>query len=407
VRTETSILLPAARVDLFLKDKATIESARMLSTDWRFARVTVNVFEGDVETAIRAYSGGKSPDMILVETDTTNEVFISRLGELSGRCDEGTSAIVIGPVNDVNLYRSLTAMGVSDYLVFPVPVDTLSEVIAVTLIEKLGTAGSRLIAMVGSKGGVGVSALAQALAWGIADSLGQKTFLFDAAGGWTSLGVGMGFEPTAGTGEVIRAATNKDMDSFRRTLFNPTDKISVLGTGAELLLEHNAQPQSFEEILNVAMASYPVVIADLSGAPSAIKKMILSRAHEIIVVTTPVLSSLRLARSLMQEIKKTAGGHHPSIDLVINMTGIAPGKEVSKGDIASAMDAAPSVFIPYDSRLFIGAEAEAQKLSSYKGGDSIVQSLLPLVEKMVKNNGGQSNHSSGTVGGLLSRLVRR
>lgn len=407
MRTETSILLPAATVDLFLKDKATIEAARSLSSDWRFARVNVNVHEGDVEAAIRTYGSGKSPDMIMVETDTTGEDFISRLGDLSGRCDEGTSAIVIGPVNDVNLYRSLTAMGVSDYLVFPVPVETLSEVIASSLIEKLGTAGSRLIALIGSKGGVGVSSIAQILAWGSAESLSQKTFLFDAAGGWSSLGVGMGFEPTTGTGEVIRAATNKDMDSFRRTLFNPIEKLSVLGTGAEMLLEHNAQAQPFEEVLNLAMGSYPVVIADLSGAPSAIKKMVLTRAHEIIVVTTPVLSALRSARSLMQEIKKLTGGHHPSIDLVVNMVGIAPGKEVSKGDITAAMDTAPSVMVPFDSKLFIGAEGEGNKISSYRSGEAIAQSLLPLVQKIVSKSSETAAPPSSGAGGLLSRLVKR
>jgi pilus assembly protein CpaE len=183
VRNETSILLPKATVDLFLKDKPTLEAARALQDDWRFARVTVRVHEGDVEAAIKLYSGAASPDIIMIETDTTDESFIGRLGELSANCEETTSAIVIGPVNDVNLYRSLTAMGVSDYLVRPVPLDTLSEVIAGNLIEKLGTAGSRLIAAIGAKGGVGTSSIAQILAMASSDTLGQKTLLIDGAGG--------------------------------------------------------------------------------------------------------------------------------------------------------------------------------------------------------------------------------
>ena len=386
MRKETSILLPAGKVDLFLKDKATIEAAKSLSGDWRFARVVVNVHEGDVDSAIRLYTSAPSPDMILIETDTTDESFINRLGDLSGNCDEHTSAIVIGPVNDVNLYRSLTAMGVNDYLVRPVPVETLSEVIAGALIEKLGTAGSRLIAMIGSKGGVGVSSLSQVLAWGISGKLGQKTFLFDAAGGWSSLGVGLGFEPSSGTAEAIRAATAKDMDSFRRMLFHPNEKLSVLGTGSEPMLEGNIQASAFEEILNTAMASYPVVIADLSGAPAAIKKMVLTRAHQTILVTTPTLTSLRSARSLMQEIKKLVGGHHSDIEFVINMAGMAPGKEVSKNDIATAMDVAASAVIPYDAKLFIGAENEGRKISSDRLDDVVTTALLSLARKVVSKD---------------------
>lgn len=403
MRTETAILLPSAKVDLFLKDKETIEAARALSQDWRFARVVVNVYEGDVDQAVRLYSGSASPNMILVETDTTDESFIGRLGELSGLCEEGTSAIVIGPVNDVNLYRSLTAMGVSDYLVRPVPQETLSEVIASSLIEKLGTSGSRLIALVGAKGGVGVSSLAQLLAWGVSDTLSQKTFLFDAAGGWSSLGVGMGFEPTSGTNEAVRAVTNKDMDAFRRMLFHPNDKLAVLGTGAESMLDTYVQVQSFEDILNTAMSSYPVVIADLSGAPASVKKMILTRAHETILVAAPTLSSLRAARALMNEMRKLVGGNHPTIDLVINMAGIAPGKEIGKNDIQNAMDIAPSAIIPFDSRLFVGAENEGRKLGADKSGAALVSMLLPLAEKIL-GRAAQTPANISESTGLLGKL---
>ena len=138
---ENNILLPNAGVDLFLKDKETIEAARSLVDDWRFARVNVNVEEGDVETAIRNYAEVGSPSLIIIETDTTDDSFIERLGKLSENCAEDTNAIIIGPVNDVNLYRNLTSLGISDYLVRPVAAKPLSEVIAATLIDKLGAKG--------------------------------------------------------------------------------------------------------------------------------------------------------------------------------------------------------------------------------------------------------------------------
>src|SRR5690606_25221386 len=138
--------------------------AQNISDDWRFARVAVNVEEGDVESAIQTYQNTASPALIIIETDTTDESFSARLEKLAEYCAEGTNAVVIGPVNDVNLYRQLTAMGVRDYLVRPVAKDILSEVIAHALVEKLGASGSRLIAVTGAKGGVGATALTQALA---------------------------------------------------------------------------------------------------------------------------------------------------------------------------------------------------------------------------------------------------
>ena len=45
----------------------------------------------------------------------------------------------------------------------------LSDVIAKTLVSRLGVSGSRLIAFMGTKGGVGASSLAQMAALGVSD----------------------------------------------------------------------------------------------------------------------------------------------------------------------------------------------------------------------------------------------
>lgn len=409
MRTETSILLPAATVDLFLKDRETIEAAQALQNDWRFARVKIRVQDGGVETATKLYAGSPSPEIVMVETDTTENSFITRLTELSNYCEEGTSAIVIGPVNDVNLYRSLTSMGVSDYLVRPVPQETLGDVIAQTLIEKLGTAGSRLVAVIGAKGGVGTTVLSEALAFGASEILEQKTLLLDAAGAWSSLGVGMGFEPVGSTGETIKAAASHDVDSLRRMLYSVNDKLSVLATGTEAMLDVAANIGQFEEIINATMVNYPLLIVDLSSAPASVKKTVLTRAHEIIVVSVPTLASLRSARSLIQEIKKLHGGQASSIDLVVNMSGMAAGKEVPKADIKAALDCDPEVVINFDPKLFIGSENEGRKLTADKAGQDLVQKLLPMIRKIVArdtqvvDDGGDG----GLLGGILGKLKKK
>ena len=335
--TETNILLPTANVDIFIRDKETLEAARSLVDDWRFARVNLSVEEGDVETAILSYQEAQSPTLVIIETESTDESFIGRLGELSSHCHEETNAIVIGPVNDVNLYRSLTSMGVRDYLVWPVPNQTLSEVIATTLIEKIGTTGSRLIAVTGAKGGVGTSALTQGLALGLSEKMGQKTFLMDAAGGWSTLSVGLGFDPTTTLQEAVRAAGNKDEDTFARMFFQVNDKLTLLASGADPMLETSVNAQQYEEMIDFLMASYPIVMVDLSGAIPSLKRAVLSIAHEIVVVTTPTLSSLRAARTIMQEIKLIHGGSLDNVDLVVNIECMIPSKEVPKDDIAMAL----------------------------------------------------------------------
>lgn len=383
--TETSVLLPEAGVDLFIKDKETMEAARSLMDDWRFARVTVRAEEGDVETAIQSYQETTSPTLVIIETDVTDENFVSRLEALANHCAEGTHAIVIGPVNDINLYRHLTSIGISDYLVKPVPLETLSEVIANSLITNLGASGSRLIATIGAKGGVGTSSITHALALGLSEKADQKTFLMDASGGWSSLSVNMGFEPTTTLHEAVRAATTKDWDVLGRMVYKANDKLSVLASGADAMLEPSVHAQQYEELLDMVMGSYPVVVADLSDSIPSLKKAVLDRAHKIIIVTTPTLSALRATRTLIQEIKQLHGGEVSNLELIINMQGAIPSKEVSKKDIEEALDFKPSMTINFDPKLFFAAENEGKKMSSDKEGQAIINKLLDLSQSVLSS----------------------
>lgn len=383
MNTETNILLPSATIDIFINDQETLNAAHKLQDDWRFARVKINVQSGDVDTGIAYYQDSKSPDLVIVETQTTEESFIEKLGSLSSHCEENTNAVVIGPVNDVDLYRNLTSMGVSDYLVKSVSFETLSEVIAKILISNLGISGSRLISVIGAKGGVGASAITQALAWGLSDKMDQKTFLMDAAGGWSSLSVGIGFEPLTTIHEAIRANDSDEAEALDRMIYKASDKLSVLASGSDTMLETSIQAPDYEELVNEIMKSYPVVLVDLSSAIPSLKRTILNQSHEIVIVTTPTLSALRLARSLLQEIKLLHDGDLSSVDMIVNMAGIAAGKEVPNKDIEAALGHAPSLTVPFDPKLFVSAENEGKKLSSLSSGTEIVSTLLPIVTRVL------------------------
>lgn len=66
--SNTFVLLPAASVALFIKDSDIRQTALSLKDDWRFARVKIEVIDGDVETAIDYYADKTSPDLLIVET---------------------------------------------------------------------------------------------------------------------------------------------------------------------------------------------------------------------------------------------------------------------------------------------------------------------------------------------------
>lgn len=405
---DTSILLPESSVAVYARDGNTLQAARDMENDWRFARVNMQLEEGDVETAIAAYQDLASPDLIIIQTDTIDAAFTERLEALAGNCDEGTSAIIIGPDNDVNLYRKLIDMGVSDYLVRPVETPVLAEVIAKAVIEKVGVTGSRLIAVVGAKGGVGSSVLSSALACGIADILNQKVVLLDTAGGWSSLSVGLGFEPSTTLPEAVRAAQEGNEDNLKRMLHRIGDRLDVLATGADVMLDPSVSADGLEALIDMLMVKSPVVLADLSNSSESLQKVILSRANQILMVTTPTLPALRQARSLLQEIQEVRGGEDSAVELIVNMQGLAAAHEVSKKDIEAAIDHKVSAFVPFEPKAFLGVEGSSLRFSDDKDvRGHLNKSLLPIVKKVISvsvDDGDEDDKKDGILGGLLGKL---
>ncbi len=411
--TGTATLLPQSSMCIFSQDQNTLQSARELIDDWRFARVAVDIREGDVTAAAEYFKTVKSPNLVIIQTETIDSGFSDRLAALAESCDADTAAVIIGPENDVYLYRKLIDMGISDYLVKPVSKAILTDVTVKTLTQQLGTSDSRLLAFIGSKGGVGASTMAQAAGWGISGLLNQKTLLIDLAGGWSTHAVGIGFEPATSLSEAIKMAEKGSEDALSRMIHKASDKFSVLATGSDAMLDASVDKAKLELLLDYLMVKYPVVLVDTSGAPGDLKRAILARAHHIHLVTTPTVASLRLARGLLMEIKTLRGGKTADVSLLVNMAGFAPSHELSKGDISGAMELAPAAIIPFDSKLFVGTETEDKKITDDKAGLKIVrESLMGIASRILgvdlgKDPGEATEKSGGVLGGILGRIGNR
>lgn len=416
-RQETDILLPPARVAVFSEDGETLSAIEAMRQDWRFARVSIHAQKGNVQTAISYFeNGAEEVDLLIIQTEDIDDKFTDKLGELSAYCNEGTSAIVIGPVNDVYLYRRLIAMGVTDYLVRPVKAEILSSLIAKTLVSKLGVSGSRLIACIGAKGGVGTTVVSQCFAWGISQFLEQKTMLLDAAGGNSALSVGMGFDPTATLAQVIRAVDSRSEEAFSRLLFKASEKLSVIAAGSDPMLAPPASAEQYERLLDQLMVRSPVVIVDVSGSDAALRRVVASRANKIILTTVPTVTSLRLARQMIKEVSDLRGGKPDDIELIVTQQGLFKAYEVPSKDIEEALEHKVSAVIPFLPAAFLGNEGDSSKFTKDKDlGVLVKNTLMPIVKALLSRQGNEddkgsndaSKKNSGVLGGILNKFTTR
>lgn len=402
---ETNVLLPNAGVAVFSNDSATRDIISGLNEDWRYARVEINAYEGDIEKAIEMYGEYASPNLVIVQTDTLDDSFTERLDSLAKNCEQGTAAIVIGPVNDVYLYRKLIGMGISDYLVKPLEKDVISEVIARSLIAQLGAPGSRLIAVTGAKGGVGASTLSELLTFGLARKYGMQTLLMDAAGGWSTNAVSMGTEPSTTLTEVMRAVESGNADNLKRMIFHPEDKVSVLSSGGDAMLDESITGEDAEAMIDALMVTHPVIIFDLSGASAPVSRAVLSRAHRTLVISTPKPTALRLARTLLHELKDLRGkSESHGIEFILNGLGNDSAYEVSAKDVEVMLEREVSCVLPWNAKAF-AADNIAHAFDD-KAAGSKINDFVALIAKSLPggNEKASKDTAKSSATGLLAKL---
>lgn len=161
------------------------------------------------------------------------------------------------------------------------------------------------------------------------------------------------------------------------------------------------------------MVTFPLVICDLSQAPSTLASSVLTRAHEIVVVTSPSLPSLRAARSFLQEVKTLRGGADENVHLILNQKGMSQGFEISDADIETALKIHPEVVVPWAPKIFGAAETSGKPLTENPAAKEVLGLMQKFLVQDLNIGKGEaveaeasSSSSQKILGGILGKLKK-
>lgn len=396
-----STLLPEARIDVFVTDLGTGDAARDLSRDWRFARVKINIITGDITTAAQRYSSEKSPDIIIIETNQIDDGFTGHLESLANVCATETAAVFVGPQNDIALYRRLLDMGAADYLVRPLKSEDMAKVITKTLFDRLGTSDSQIITVMGVKGGVGTSRIAQLLSHGLAQS-GSPVTLLDCGGSWGLSSTTYGRDPMI-TLRDLSTIVRSQADALDDLVHKVSPHVSLVATGGDPLLNSTLTSDGLESILDAMTRRHPHIVVDLSQSSTGVRAMAFAKSHHIVLVTTATPIALRNARLLLREIQQLRGNEAP-VHLVVNENGMLPKEELSSRDIQTALGIQPVAEIAFQPDVFAKLDTSDPEPSI-----AMLNNLSSHVSGLVQAITGKESASPSDPGSssLLQRLLKR
>lgn len=402
-----AIIAPLPRITLqaFCETPAVAATMQAAVADRRMDKTHARIQMGGAAAAVEAFRTAPTPNVIVLETMSDAATLVGHLDALSESCDPGTKVVVIGHVNDVQLYRELLRRGVSEYLIAPLEtldlLRTLSELYIAPEARHLG----RVIAVVGAKGGVGASTIAHNMSWAIARNLDASTVIVDLDIAWGTAGLNFNQDPPQGIAEAVFAPERLDSNMLDRLLSRCSDNLALLAAPAVLDRTIDLDEDALEQLLELLRASVPCIVLDVPHQWSSWVKRTLVGADEIVVVAEPELASLRNAKNIV-DLSRATRPNDAVARLVLNKVGVPKRPEISAGEFSKALGIDVLCTIPFDAQLFGTAANNGQMIAEVQAGSKASEAFTQVASALTGRGEAKRGRRS-LFEPLVAKLKRR
>ncbi|WP_426025612.1 AAA family ATPase [Brevundimonas sp. TSRC1-1] len=355
------VSVPRIAIHVFAERQDTLAAAERAAQDRRLSRATTQIRIGGIMAAVETYQHEPTPPLIIVECLKDPQTLLWEVDQLAEVCDAGTKVVVVGPTNDILLFRELMRRGVSEYLVGPLQPLQLIAAIGGLFNDPAQPFVGRSIAFVGARGGAGASAVAHNTAYAISERIGANTVIVDYDLPFGTAGLDFNQDPLSGVADALGQPDRLDSTLLDRMMVRCTDKLSLFAAPATLDTDWDISTEAFEEVTTRIRSTAPFVVLDLPHLWSPWMRRTLISADEVVIVATPDLAALRNAKNMMDLIRSGRPNDAPP-RLVLNQVGVPGRPEIPAKDFGAALGVHPSLIIPFDAKTFGAAANNGQMI---------------------------------------------
>lgn len=368
-------------IDVFAIRDETAAAGKALAEQRNFSRCKVAVREGGLQRAITHYADHPSPNLIIVEDDGDNDTLQGRLDGLAQVVEPGRKLIVVGAVNDISVYRRIVSLGVTDYLVSPLRLEAMMDAIERAAHDPKGPERCRYIAVMGARGGVGSSTVAQNLAWAAAKKIGMRTILADLDLTFGTGGLAFNQDPRQPFGEAFADADRLDATLLERYMVSDDENLQILSTSGNLRHYDGIDEEAVEKAIDLCRQMTKLVIVDVPHTWSGWVEGVMIGADEAVLVVSPDIANIRDARNLLDFLNSKRGDNRPC-KLIINKSDLARRTRLLPKDISNTLGVQPIANIPFDPVVFIEASNDGKMVGERFKSHKLVGTFTDLAMKL-------------------------
>jgi len=381
-------------------DDVTRETVRATAVQlgWR----NPEVHDGGVEALPALIAGAVTPAFLLADVSDCADP-IAALDAVAAQCETATRVVAVGLANDVALYRKLIAMGVSDYLVKPVSSSVLAEAIMTATANHHEVAeapqqrrAARLVAMIGARGGVGVTSLALSAAWLLAQE--KRVVLLDLDLHFGSAALSLDLELGRGLHEILTNPDRIDSLLIGAAMTKAGERLQILGAEEPLEQDLDTGHEGMAGLLGEFSGTADVVLVDTPRSLNGLCRQVLAAADVIAIVTDLSLPAMRDTRRLLLLAK--AQRSRVQTLVIANRIAGAPG-EVGRADFERGIGDKIDVVVPFDAKAAAAAAERGRTIAEAARNPATLTALRSLAGAMI--GGAPVVAKSSLVNRLLGR----
>jgi pilus assembly protein CpaE len=331
---------------------------------------------------------------------------ISRLISL---CGPDSKIAALGSANDVTLYRQMIAAGAIDYLVKPLSLETVNQVM--TLALRGGTAGrletteAKIIVVIGTRGGVGATTIAVNTAWLMAHNLKFNCALIDLDLQFGTSALSLDLDPGRGFRDIISSPQRVDGLMIASSLVPESDQLMVLGAEEAVDEFLAVDSMAITALLKEMRTNFNHIIIDMPRHLLAGQKRLLTAANEIVLITELSLAGIRDTLRIKSAIN--AVGCSAAITLVASRADGGRINQVDVGTFEKSSQSKIDFVIPEDDKAVAFATNKGKSLGEVAPVVPMTRALLALAKRLSGKGEDTDKKQGGSSLGKLTGFSKK
>jgi pilus assembly protein CpaE len=340
--------------------------------------------EGGSRDAAEYVARNTLPRILIIDISDSDQPMDALLPVLAAAGDS-TRVIAIGTTNDIGLYRELIEAGVTDYLAKPL--SDRAVLSAIHRAEGQDTAAktpgmgasSRIVVVMGTRGGVGASTVAANIAWLLAEERKKRTALLDLDLQFGTVSLTFDIEPSRGLREALQQPNRIDSLLVNSAAVRLTERLAVLAAEEGHEEELRYEPAAITLLLDELAQQNEFIVVDLPLHPATYRGKVLPMARDIILLTDLSLAGLRDSIRICTQVQKTASTARL---LVVGCRPSSHDSGVTRAEFEKSLGRKLAMILPDDHKAAAMAAARGKPLAVAARGSKLTGALRQLTAQL-------------------------